>query len=463
MATVLVVEDEPALGRGLRDALSGAGYCANWVSSAEEALKWTKDHSLDLAILDVRLPGMNGLELLAALSKEPYPPSAIVITAHGDIRMAVQAIKLGADEFLPKPIDLHALLALVERTVNRKRSDRALDYHRKEAVTIHGLHRIIGRCEAIERVRQLVSMVAKLGNAITDEPPNILITGETGTGKDLLARAFHVEGPRAAHPFVHVNCAALPETLVESELFGHVKGAFTDARAAKTGLFEQANDGTLYLDELGQLPNHVQAKLLTSIETRAIRPVGGVEERPVRVQIIAAMNQPVEESLAKGTLRQDLFHRLSVIQAHLPPLRERGDDVDLLINHFLVLHCERFKVPLKRLSPEASAFLRAYHWPGNIREMHHWLESAILQSGDVIELHHLPAPLDRAKTVQITGGSKSQIDIDWSAGPIMLEDLERRLLSGALARCGGNLSKAAKLLGLTRYAMRYRAAKYGIL
>ena len=462
MASVIVVEDEAGLGRGLRDALATAGHHAEWVPNAEQGLKWIRRHRPDLAILDVRLPGMTGLELLTELADDPDRPASIVITAYGDIGTAVKAIKLGAEEFLTKPVDLHALLAMVERTEGRQRSKRALAFHRKEAQSKYGLHRIIGRCEAVQRATKLVRRIAELGDTVVQEPPNILITGDTGTGKDLLARAFHVGGARAAGPFVHVNCAALPEALVESELFGHAKGAFTDARSAKIGLFELANDGTLYLDELGQVPIHVQAKLLTAIETRAIRPVGSVEERPARVQIIAAMNQPVQQSIDDGTFREDLFHRLRVIHAHLPPLRERGSDVELLIDHFMEMHCARLKVPRKTLTADAAAFLHAYHWPGHIRELHHWLESAVLQSGDVIHLGHLPMPLDQPAGVKITGGAKPMLDVDWSAGPIMLEEIERQLLSDALARAGGNLTKAAKMLGLTRYTMRYRAAKHGL-
>ncbi len=462
MASVIVVEDEPGLGRGLRDALTTAGHHAEWVPNAELGLKWIRTHRPDLAILDVRLPGMTGLDLLTELADDPDRPASIVVTAYGDIETAVKAIKLGAEEFLTKPVDLHALLTMVERTTARLRSKRALAFHRKEAQSKYGLHRIIGRCEAVQRATGLVRRIAELGDAVFQEPPNILITGDTGTGKDLLARAFHVEGARAAGPFVHVNCAALPESLVESELFGHAKGAFTDARSAKIGLFELANDGTLYLDELGQVPIHVQAKLLTAIETRAIRPVGSIEERPVRVQIVAAMNQPVQQSINDGTFREDLFHRLRVIHAHLPPLRERGSDVELLIDHFIEAHCARLKVPCKTLTDDAAAFLHAYHWPGNIRELHHWLESAVLQSGDTISRRNLPLPLDQPAGARITGGAKTTLDVDWSAGPIMLEEIERQLLSDALARAEGNLTKAAKMLGLTRYTMRYRAAKHGL-
>lgn len=460
MPNLVVVEDEHLLGKSLRDGLRAQGYDATWFTSGEEFLTWLKDRQADLALLDLRLPGMDGLSVLEHLHAEHPEMLTVFMTAHGDVATAVRAMKLGAFEFLTKPVDLDALLLVVDRALNHRRLTSIVERQKRQEAAQYGLGAIIGQCPALEQAKTVVRRLAQLGASIRESPPTVLITGETGTGKDLVARAIHQEGPRADKPFVHVNCAALPEALIESELFGHVKGAFTDARQSKQGLFELASGGTLFLDEVGTLPAPLQAKLLTSIETRKIRPVGGVQERPIDIHLLSATNQKIEEAVMEGEFRQDLYHRLRVLLIELPPLRNRGDDIFLLADFFLKRLCARFKMPLKKLTPEARESLLRYAWPGNVRELSNMLESAVLQADGDVEVQHLPAPSGRDRAVRLRGGDEFRVDIDFTRGPVPLEQVERQLLERALAETRGNVTRAAELLDLSRDTMRYRIAKF---
>lgn len=413
MPNLVVVEDERLLGKSLRDGLRAQGYDASWFTNGEEFIAWLKDHQADLALLDLRLPGMDGLSVLKHLHDEHPEMLVVFMTAHGDVETAVRAMKLGAFEFLTKPVDLDALLLVVGRALDHRRLTSIVRRQKQQEAAQYGLDAIIGECPAMQQAKTVVRRLAQLGPSIKESPPTVLITGETGTGKDLLARAMHQEGPRADKAFVHVNCAALPEALIESELFGHVKGAFTDARQSKQGLFELASGGTLFLDEVGTLPAPLQAKLLTAIETRKIRPVGGVQERPVDIQLISATNQKIEEAVMEGEFRQDLYHRLRVLLIELPPLRDRGDDIFLLAESFLDRLCTRFKMPRKNLTIEAKDALVRYAWPGNVRELSNMLESAVLQADDDIDVRHLPSPSGPQPAVQLRGGDQLRVEIDF--------------------------------------------------
>ncbi len=462
MASILIVEDERLLAQSFEAALSDDGHSVHSVRTAEEATRWLADRSADLALVDVRLPGIDGLTFLEALRVSHPDTVAVMMTAHGDVQTAVRAMKLGAADFLIKPIDLDAVSLVARKNLQHRRMEQTWRHEQKSRTQRFGLHQIIGDCPAIEKARALVRRMSGLRVMPPDQPPTVLITGETGTGKDLLAMAFHYEGPRRDGPFVHVNCAALPESLAESELFGHTKGAFTDARAGKRGLFEVADGGTLFLDEIASLALPTQAKVLTAIGTGRIRPVGGVDDTAVNVHLIAAMNQDPVKLVANGVFREDLYHRLRVIHVHLPPLRERGHDVDRLADHFLTVHCRKFGMPAKRLSPEASAALHDYHWPGNVRELCHRLESAVLLCGDEIEPESLPSAPVRAAAPATNGHMTEYVPADFSRGPVPLEAVERELIVKALAAAHNNVSTAARLLDISRDTMRYRIEKYGL-
>ncbi len=462
MPMILIVEDEHVLGKTLRDRFAMAPFRSHWCQSGEEATTWLGKHSADLALVDLRLGGIDGLTLLERVRADHPQMASIVVTAHGDVKSAVRAVKLGAYDFLSKPFDLDALVLLVERALEQGRLTNILARQKKQAKTEFGLDRIIGESPAIQKAKAVVQRMASLGESIRESPPSVLITGETGTGKDLFARAIHHEGPRAANAFVHINCAALPEALIESELFGHVKGAFTDAKQSKKGMFELADGGTLFLDEVGLLPMALQAKLLTALESRSVRPVGALEERPVNIHLISASNEKIEEQIEERKFREDLYHRLRVIRLELPPLRERGADLDLLVEKFLDELCAKFHMPRKRLRPEARQVLARYPWRGNIRELRHWLESAVLLSDDEIGLEHLPQPVGaaRGRDVRIDPQIEGQVQVDFSEGGISLERVERHLIEQALSYTEGNVSRAAELLGLSRDTLRYRIAKH---
>ncbi len=462
LAKILIIEDEKLLGRSLAASLEDDGHDAHWAGSGEEAVEWLKRHQADLALIDYQLPGINGIDLLKELVKSHPDTVAIIMTAHADVQTAVEAMKLGAADFLLKPVDLDAVSLVARKNLRQRRISQSLKHEQRAGAQEHGLHQVIGGCAGITKAKTMVRRLSALQVKGMDRPPNVLITGETGTGKDLFARAVHFEGPRCSGSFVHVNCAALPESLVESELFGHVKGAFTDARSSKRGLFEVADQGTLFLDEIGSFAPGLQVKVLTAIETGRIRPVGGSEEISANVHLVAAMNQDPTECVRNGTLREDLYHRLRVVQLELPPLRERGGDLEMLAAHFVRRYCRKFQMPAKKLSCAAQDALRRYDWPGNVRELSHCLESAVLLGGETIEADFIAVPHSRrAATKPASDAAQPFIPLDFSHGPIPLERVERELIIRAMEATGNNVSRAAALLSLSRDTMRYRLDKHG--
>jgi len=472
VSDILIVEDEPALGKTLKMSLTDDGHQVHWAPSAEAASTWLPGRHCDLALVDLRLPKRDGLDLLREITSDYPDTTTVMMTAHGDVRTAVQAMKLGAADFLLKPVDLEAVSIVASRNIRQGRINRNWKRALAQNVIEHGLDQIIGDCAKIKAAKTVVQRLSKIAATSSRVAPNILITGETGTGKDLFARAIHVEGPRRDGAFVHVNCAALPESLAESELFGHVKGAFTDARSDKRGLFSLADGGTLFLDEVCSLPLTIQAKLLTAIERACIRAVGGSEEKSVDVHLVAAMNREPQSLIEQGSLRADLYHRLRVLEINLPPLRDRGRDLDRLAEHFIRRHSAELGVATRKLTASAKTAIRSYRWPGNIRELSHCLETAVLLSDGDIDETLIARPQCRtttettSKQAKVIGGDNGNgnpiLAIDFSNGPLALESIEREILQQAMVASRHNIAKAADMLVVSRDTMRYRLDKYGL-
>ena len=463
MARVLIVEDEKILAKNFEAKLASGGHAVRVAHNGATARTASAEFLPEIILLDIRLPDSDGLKLLPKLKAECPFANVIVMTAHGNERVAVGAMKAGACEYLTKPIDLDELQIVVQRTERHQQLSDTLSFIRGQEKEESGLDHMIGESQAVRGLKETIRRFTRGEALALADPPTVLITGETGTGKDLAAQAIHYQGPRSAHPFIHVNCTALPATLFESELFGHVRGAFTSAISAKRGLFEVAHGGTIFLDEIGHLDADVQAKLLHAIENREIRAVGGTDTRSINVHIIAATNRDLEAAVEKGDFRRDLFHRLHVIHVHLPPLRDREDDVILLASHFLAHHCKRFGIPARRFSQSALDLMRGYRWRGNIRELSHTIESCLLQSaGETIEADDLR--LSSGETieqggfaVELTNGRK--IVMDFERQRPTLDEVEHAILVAAYEHTGQNLSRAARILGITREALRYRLNK----
>ncbi|HEX2645961.1 MAG TPA: sigma-54 dependent transcriptional regulator, partial [Candidatus Dormibacteraeota bacterium] len=384
-STVLIVDDEQTLARSAKAFLGDHGYEAEVAGTAERALDLLETLQPDIVFADVRLPGMSGLELLKRIRAfDPVMP-VIMITAYGSIEGAVEAVKLGAFDYVKKPVDLEELKLLADRARETRLLKQELSYYRRRAAPERGFEALLGESRVARAVTDRARQIAAL-----PEMPPVLLTGETGTGKGLLARAIHAAGPRAAKPFIEVNCTALPATLMEAELFGYERGAFTDAKESKPGLIEAAEGGFIFLDEIGDVDLSVQGKLLRAIEERAVRRVGSVRERKIDVRIIAATNRDLEREVRAERFRKDLYFRLAVIVLDVPPLRERGEDVLLLSQHFLRTFNAKYGKVVRELSPKARALLLAYSWPGNVRELSHVIERAVLWSeGPTLDAEHL--------------------------------------------------------------------------
>ncbi|MGR9091885.1 MAG: sigma-54-dependent transcriptional regulator [Gammaproteobacteria bacterium] len=446
---VLVVEDEVIFAKAVARRLARDGYECDAVASLADAPP-------DLLLLDMRLPDGSGLDFLERLRGEfGITAPVIVMTAYGEIEDAVNAMKLSAADYLKKPVDLDELLMAVRKVLATARLTTQLAYSRAREARVGDAVEIIGRSPAIEQLRGQITRIAGLCGTASGPPPTVLITGETGTGKDVTARALHAHSGRHAKPFVHVDCASLPKDLIEAELFGHEKGAFTNAHAERTGLIEMAEDGVVFLDEIAELPLDLQGKLLAVLERRRLRRVGSGRERPIEAWFIAATNRDVETMVSDGTLRSDLYFRLNVLTLELPALRERGGDVLLLADAFAEHTAQHYGIADVRFSADARSLLSAYTWPGNVRELRHVIERASLLCADgLIDADDLMLP--RAER----SGSVTESPSDLVG--LTLDEAERLLIESALMRCESNVSAAARELGITRMAMRYRMKKYNL-
>jgi DNA-binding NtrC family response regulator len=463
-ARILVVDDEKLIRWSVAERLQRDGYEVLAAESGEQALEMVAASSPDLILLDVRLPGLDGVVTLQrALALDP-DLAAIMMSAHSTVDVAVEAMKLGAVDFLVKPFPFQLLDAAVARALQNARTRRqiaALTSERRGEAAAHG--QVVGRSVALEQIRSMISRLA--GSDAT----TVLVEGESGVGKEVVARSIHFESARADRPFLQVNCAALPEQLLESELFGHERGAFTDAHQQKKGLFESADGGTVMLDEIGDLPPGGQAKLLRLLESKTFRRVGGVTELRADVRVLAATNVNLEERVAEGRFRADLFFRLNVVRIRMPALREHPEDVPLLVAHFVARFNQEMKRSVKGVAPGAMDLLQAYHWPGNVRELRNVVERAFIlhAQAEEIRAEHLPAEMKRAGEERRAAARDGARRGDRSLPHVpeqglVLEDVERRLIVEAMDRTSGNQSKAARLLGISRDTLRYRLKKHNM-
>ena len=455
-ARVLVVDDEKLIRWSVAERLQRDGYEVSSAESGEQALDMVSTSPPDLLLLDVRLPGIDGVQTLQrALALHPEL-AVLMMSAHSTVDIAVDAMKHGALDFLVKPFPFHALDAAVERAISTTRTRReiaALGADRRGASC--ALQAIVGGSSAMEQLRTMIGRLA------TSEATTVLVEGESGSGKEVVARAIHLQSARAERPFMQVNCAALPEQLLESELFGHERGAFTDAHAQKRGLFESAEGGSVMLDEIGDLPPGGQAKLLRLLENKTFRRVGGVQELRADVRVIAATNVNLEERVSEGRFRADLFFRLNVVRFAVPSLREHLEDVPTLAAHFIARFNAEMKRQVRGVSGPAMEVLKAYHWPGNVRELRNVIERAFILHAGAEELRpeHLTPELRKAAPPP---RRQEKLVPPVNEEGLVLDDVERKLIAEAMERASGNQSKAARLLGVSRDTLRYRLKKHGM-
>ena len=453
---ILVVDDDEAIRWTLREALQSWGFDPVEAGSVAEAVKHFKSDLPAVVLLDIDLPDGSGLDVLREIKREHPEVIVIMITGNVQIENTISALRGGAYDFIGKPINLEELRVTIRNAIETRHLRREVEQVRKERAREFNFRQIVGESPAMKKMLNLAAKVAE------SEVSSVLLQGESGTGKDLVAKAIHYGSQRAERPFVAVNCAALPATLIESELFGYEKGAFTDAKARKEGLFEQAEGGTLLLDEIGELELSLQAKLLRVLEEGAFRRVGGLKDIPVDVRVLAASNRDLKAESEAGRFRLDLYYRLSIIQIDIPALRERGDDVLLLSQHYIDTIGARLKRANKitGLSPETTAVFRKYMWPGNVRELRNVIERAlILEDSDQITTEYLPGGLLEAPRLEHANADGAATQFVLPEEGISLDEAELSFVRQAIQRSGGNQTRAAELLGISRDQLRYRLKK----
>jgi len=451
--TILVVDDEHLIRWSMEQVLRREGFGVVQAGTGADALRLAQAESADLVLLDIQLPDADGLEVLERLRAGDPDLPVIMITAHGGVESAVRAMKLGAHDYIIKPVNFEELTIAIRKALETRSLRREVARFQAEERRGASLTDLVGESRAI---RDLASLIGRIAQS---DATTVLLEGESGTGKDLVARIIHFESARARGAFLALNCVALPEHLLESELFGHEKGAFTDAKGLKKGLFEQADGGTVYLDEIGDMKPDLQAKLLRLIEEKSFRRVGGLRDFRVDVRIIAATNRDLGRALEEGEFRKDLYYRLKVFPLRLPPLREHPEDILPLTSHFIARFNGEMGREVREIHPEAQACLTEYAWPGNVRELRNVLERAlILASGPVLHVEHLPPEVG----ARVPPPEKAA-PMALPAEGVSLEEVERDLVRQALDATGGNQVRAARLLGISRDALRTRMKKFGFL
>ena len=459
---ILVIEDESVLAKNIAIYLERSGFEVRLAASAEEGFGVMEETRPDAIVLDFNLPGLDGMTALTRIRAADSGIPVIMMTGHGNVEMAVQAMRAGAHDFLTKPVALSKLRLVLEKAFGQTRQDLALDYYKRRDAQSAGIDELIGDSAPMNALKQRMAQLRQAELQMSESgAPAVLVLGETGSGKEVVARALHHGGVRRDKPFVELNCAAIPAQLLESELFGHERGAFTDAREKKVGLVETAEGGTLFLDEIGDMDIALQSKLLKLLEEKVIRRLGSVREQSVDVRIVAATHRPLEELVREGRFRADLYYRLCVVQLHLPALRERGSDILMLARHFLRSHAVRYGKPVPTLTGAAEAALLRHPWPGNVRELRNALEQAVLLGvGEVIDAQHLA--LSNSHSARATEPEQRPAAQAPASPPTTLVEVERAALVQALDRTGWNVSRAARLLGVTRDTLRYRIDKHGL-
>ena len=446
-AHLLVVDDDPVTIDLLKEVLSKEGYEVSTALSGEEAIAQGMDHLFDIIITDVRMGEKDGMEVLRFFKKNAPETTVILITAFGSIETAIEAIREGAYDYISKPFKLDEIKFTIQRALEQRRLIQENKYYRQELLDKYQFKNVIGRTSQMFQVYKTIAKVA-------DTKSTVLLCGERGTGKELIARSIHYNSQRNTRPFIPVDCASLVETLIESELFGHVRGAFTGASSAKRGLFEEADEGTLFLDEVGNLGLSMQSKLLRFLQEYEIKKVGGTESIKVDVRVIAATNQSLEPLVKSGKFREDLFDRLNVVTITLPSLRERKEDIPLLASHFLQKFSEENHKNISHISPEALEILTQYSWPGNVRELEHTIERAVIFS---IHPIILPEDLSRKMFEEIKGP-----EILIPEKQLSLRELEKRYVLKVLQETGGNKKKASEILGIDRTTLYRILEKEGL-
>ena len=450
---VLLIDDDPRVRASLKIVLEPL-YDVLQASDAHEGIEMFRKDEPDLVLLDVILPGTDGLAVLQTLRMESKTRPVIMLTGTKSVKTAVDAMKLGAEDYLSKPFDVDELRIVIDRVLNSSELEREVKQLRAQVVQRYAFHNLIGKSQGMQEIYSKIEQVA-------DSRTTVLITGESGTGKELVARALHYNSARRERPFIALNCAALPETLIESELFGHEKGSFTDATARRVGQFELANTGTLFLDEIGDLSPVTQAKLLRVIQEREFTRIGGVQPIKVDVRIVAATNKNLDDLVRKGQFREDLYYRINVIALFLPPLRERGEDIPLLAKHFLEKRLQEERRPSIEFGKDALELLTHYSWPGNVRELENFVEQAFIWSQHAVQItpEHLP-------TMIKSDFRSTSLRDDTLAGRMSLEkavmEFEREIILDALKRTNYVQTHAANLLGISRRMLKYRMDTLGI-
>lgn len=452
---VLVIDDDLSLRQFLSNLLRRAGYSLEAVGSGEEGIAALEREPAGVVLTDLNMEGIDGMEVLARV-REQWPESQVVmITAHATAQNAVEAMKQGAYDYLVKPFNVNKLKVILEKAFEKRAIAQENRDLRAALKDRFGYGSLVGRSEPMLRLYDIMDRVK-------DSPVTVLVTGESGTGKELVARAIHFEGARAGKPFRSINCGAIPENLIESELFGYKKGAFTGAIRDHDGLFASAAHGTVFLDEVGEMPLSVQVKLLRAVQERRVKPVGGVEEVPIDVRIIAATNRDLTAEVKAGRFREDLFYRLRVITMELPPLRDRIGDLPLLVQHFLEHYSQEFGKPGVELDPSTRALLAQWRWPGNVRELENIIQRGVaLCRGKEITADCLPPELAPLIEQQVPG-LRLMVGPEGVQLDGLLETYERQLLQSALEQAGGTKKEAARLLGITFRSLRYRLEKIGL-
>lgn len=448
-AKILVIDDEDSMCNFMEIMLSKEGYEVDTVNSGPTGLSFLKDNNYDLVIADLNMPQMSGIEVLKEVRTFKADQELIVMTAYASVDTAIEAMKQGAADYITKPFKVDEIKLVIEKSLNRKRLIRENSNLKKQLQTDNSFDSFIGNSEAVAALKKLARRVAS-----TDS--TVLVRGESGTGKDLIAKALHTHSPRCNGPFITINCAALPESLLESELFGHLKGAFTGAIKDKDGLFKVADGGTFFLDEIGNMSLAIQVKLLRVLEDKRITPVGGTKPITVDVRLIAATNADLEEEVKAKRFRADLFYRLNVIPIYIPPLRDRRDDIELLARHFVAKHCQKLDVQPKKISEEAWKLLIAHHWAGNVRELENTIERAVLLNRtDIIDTGDLPERLLKQEQ------SLAVVTESEAATPT-LGSIEKAYIHLVMSQTEGNKAKAAKVLGIDPSTLYRKLERYNL-